>query len=89
MVAALPDRPGTLPTPLTALVGREREAGATADLLRRDGVRLATLTGPDGVGKTRLAFQVATELGEEVADGVQLVGLALVTDPGLVLPTIA
>ncbi len=58
------DRHGaSLPAPRTSFVGREREVGQVCDLLRREDVCLATLTGPGGVGKTRLALRVAEELG--------------------------
>jgi len=60
-------RRAVLPTPLTPLVGRDREAALVADLLRREGTRLVTLTGPGGIGKTRLAVRVATELAPEFA----------------------
>ena len=78
-----------LPTPLTAFVGRERELAALRALISRRGVRLVTLTGPGGVGKTRLAIQVARDLADRFADGVRFVPLAPVRAPELVLPVIA
>jgi predicted ATPase/class 3 adenylate cyclase len=78
-----------LPIQPTALLGREDEVAQVCALLRRDAVRLVTLTGPAGVGKTRLGLQVAAELADEFADGVWFVRLSPLTDPALVLPTIA
>src|SRR5215218_5961452 len=62
-----------LPTPLTALVGRERETTTLTDLLCRPEVRLVTLTGPGGVGKTRLALETADRLESTFADGTVFV----------------
>ncbi len=81
--------PNNLPAPLTPLLGRERDEAAAAHLLRREDVRLLTLIGAPGIGKTRLALQVATALGDSFADGVFLVALAPIRDQGLVLATIA
>jgi predicted ATPase/DNA-binding CsgD family transcriptional regulator len=78
-----------LPVPLTSFFGREREVAALAALLRQPSVRLVTLIGTGGVGKTRLSLQVAAEVSDDFADGVCFVSLAPVSDPAQVMPTIA
>jgi NB-ARC domain/Adenylate and Guanylate cyclase catalytic domain len=85
----LDNRPTNLPSQPTPLIGRERELGELEELLGSNGVRLLTLTGPGGTGKTRLAIQVATETIERFPEGVFFVNLAALTDPALVLPTVA
>jgi predicted ATPase/class 3 adenylate cyclase len=78
-----------LPLQLTSFVGRQREVAAIRGLLERPEVRLLTLSGPGGTGKTRLAVQVAGELLGSFPGGVFFVALAPVNDPGLVVPTVA
>ena len=81
---AFPD----LPTPLTALVGRDADVARAIELLQQ-GVRLLTLTGPGGVGKTRMALEVAGEARTLFRNGVVFVPLAPLVDATLVLPTLA
>lgn len=80
-------RTGNLPFQLTSFVGRDREKAEVARLL--GGARLVTLTGAGGVGKTRLACQVAADLADRFPDGVWLVELAPLSDAGLVPQTVA
>ena len=86
---SLTTRPNNLPTPPTPFVGREQEVVSVRDLLLRDEVRVATLTGPGGTGKTRLALRVASELLHAFADGAFFVPLASLHDASLVVPAVA
>jgi predicted ATPase/DNA-binding CsgD family transcriptional regulator len=90
MLTAPPsDRSATLTPPREPLVGRERERAAVRALLVRPEVALVTLTGPGGIGKTRLALQVAADLAADFADGVGVVALAPIRDPTLVVSAVA
>src|SRR5919204_460645 len=81
-------QPG-LPSPMTRLIGREQDIATVRDRLLGPDVRLLTLVGPPGVGKTRLALQVATEVQEKFRDGAAFVALAAIHDASLVLDSAA
>jgi predicted ATPase len=78
-----------LPTPRTSLIGREREVAEAAEFLLRPNVRLLSLTGAGGAGKTRMAIAVASATAQKFTGGVQFVGVASITHPDLVATAIA
>jgi predicted ATPase/class 3 adenylate cyclase len=78
-----------LPQPATSLIGREHEVASIRDRLLHGDERLVTLTGPGGVGKTRVALQVAARLLDTFPDGVYFVPLASIRDPSLMPSTVA
>ena len=87
-LASLDNRPTNLPAQPNPFIGRERELAETRALLERDDVRLLTLIGPGGTGKTRLALQLAWNVLEQFRNGVFFVSLAPIRDWELVVPTV-
>ena len=81
-------QPSNFPVPRTGFVGREREAAAMKELLLRQDVRLVTVTGPGGIGKTRLAVEVASSLMEWFPGGIYFVSLSPLSDPSLIASVI-
>jgi predicted ATPase len=81
-------RPSNLPVQRTGFVGREKEVAAAKELLLREDVRLVTVTGPGGIGKTRLAVQVASGLVEHFPGGTHFVPLSSLSDPALIASVI-
>src|SRR5262245_56560991 len=85
-----PQRPPTnLPAPLTRLIGRKQDCAAVRNALMRGATRLLTLVGPPGIGKTRLSVEVARDVQAGFSDGAYFVALAPISDPALLIATIA
>lgn len=88
MTHELPRYKQAFPAPISSFIGRKGEVTTLTSLLLREEVRLLTLTGPGGIGKTRLGLHVAAPLSQQFPDGVWFIDLAPLTDAALVLPTI-
>ena len=88
-IRTLATRPNNLPLQPTPFLGREEQVGRLVALLSREDVRLLTITGPGGVGKTRVALQAAADVLEDFPDGVWFVDLSVLTDASLVPSAIA
>lgn len=84
-----PNRHHTLPHPITSLIGREADVTTVTNLLTQPGIRLITLTGSGGVGKTRLSLAVAAGLANQFEDGIYWINLAAIRQPDLVISAIA
>jgi predicted ATPase/tRNA A-37 threonylcarbamoyl transferase component Bud32 len=82
-------RPSNLPVPGTVFIGREKELAAARELLLRADVRLVTVTGPGGIGKSRLSIEAAREVAKEFSAGVYFILLGAVSEPGLIASAIA
>src|SRR5271168_1022361 len=81
-------RPANLPVSRTGFVGQEKEVAGAKELLLRQEVRLVTVTGPGGIGKTRLAVEVASGLTEQFPGGIHFVPLSPLSDPSLIASAI-
>ena len=88
-LATFEARAGTLPEPATPVVGRERELAEVKDLLRQRDVRVVSLLGPGGTGKTRLSIELATQLRDEYGSGVFFCPVATITEPEIAVSAIA